>query len=177
MKRRKPVELIYFSQYVDILKMPSETAEEVRAKQFATGDFMSRLKTTADLCVFNAKKTTPASIKFLANEMLSMGENFMSQTLERHCIISATTKMKVIDINSILVVLRMLGFNSSQADRAELRTWLLNNRCFAEGPNFLEKHIIFIDSKRFVKAMKEYKNEEFSMNYYGNNASYKTLNS
>jgi len=59
----------------------------------------------------------------------------------------------------------MLGFHCTLADKAELRTWLLNNNCFTEGPNFLEKHIIFIDKELLINALKDYKIAHFSADY------------
>jgi hypothetical protein len=43
-----------------------------------------------------------------------------------------------------------------------MRTWLLNKGCFASGPSFLEKHVIFIDRAKLIEALKEYKRGHFT---------------
>ena len=82
------------------------------------------------------------------------------------------------DINSVVVVLRMLGFICSQIDRAELRTWLLNNNCFTQGPDFLEKHVIFIDKDLLIGKLKELKESSFgNENYMPNSTAISVANS
>ena len=58
----------------------------------------------------------------------------------------------------------MLGFICSKSDRAELRTWLLNNNCFTQGPDFLDKHVIFIDKETLINGLKAYKEKTFDPN-------------
>ena len=55
----------------------------------------------------------------------------------------------------------MLGYHASIADQAELRTWLLNEGCFAQGPDFLEKHVIFINRQKLIEALKKYKSGHY----------------
>ena len=69
---------------------------------------------------------------------------------------------QVLDLNSLVVVMRMLGYHCSLADQAEMRTWLLNQGCFASGPSFLEKHVIFIDRGKLIAALKEHKRSHYT---------------
>ena len=61
----------------------------------------------------------------------------------------------MIDINALIVLLRMLKFHCSYLDTYELRTWLFNHQCFAEGPNIQEKHVMLIYRDQLVRALKE----------------------
>ena len=104
------------------------------------------------------KTVVPAGMQFLANEMLADGESFISQQIDRQSIVSPVDKRSTaIDINALYVVLRMLGFHCSAADQGEMRTWLLEQECFASGPDFVEQHIIFIDRAKLLAALKKYK--------------------
>ena len=90
--------------------------------------------------------------------MLAVGESFISQQIDREAIVNPADKSTtVIDINSLYVVLRMLGFYCSPADQGEMRTWLLEEGCYASGPDFWEQHVIFIDRVKLIAALKKYK--------------------
>jgi hypothetical protein len=84
--------------------MPNRTADEVRLKNEALAKLQSKIQNRTG--TQEASKVVPISVKFLASEMQSMGISFFSQTIDRHCI----NKKPVLDINSLIVVLRMLGF-------------------------------------------------------------------
>ena len=59
----------------------------------------------------------PLCIKFLANEMIALGESFLTQTIDRQSVASTEDKSRqVLDLNSVVVVMRMLGYHCSLAD-------------------------------------------------------------
>ena len=74
--------------------------------------------------------------------MVSVGEKFIMQQFNRQAVQNTDDRERQdVDINAIVVILRMLGFQCSAADTSELRTWLLDNDCFAAGPDFIEQHV------------------------------------
>lgn len=72
----------------------------------------------------------------------------------------------MLDVNSIIVVLRRLGFICSHLDILELRTFLLNHSCFTTGPHFQEKHVIFVDANAFFLLLTRFKEMLFGEAQY-----------
>lgn len=109
--------------------MPTSTPDEITRKAHAEGEFKNKISKKH---VSMKSRSVPLCIKFLANEMVALGDAFLSQTIDRHSIVNHEDRTRqIIDLNSLTVVMRMLGYYTSLADQAELRTWLLNNGCFA----------------------------------------------
>lgn len=97
--------------------MPTGTPEEVRSKLSAQGEYNAKMA-NRKLNASNMKKSgyAPDSVKFLANEMIALGPQFVWDTLDQQCIKMQGTKIVTVDINSLIMVLRMLGFQTSTAE-------------------------------------------------------------
>ena len=67
------------------------------------------------------------------------------------------TKIVTVDINSLIMVLRMLGFQTSTAEQSELITWLANNQCIYRGPDAVDTHIILVDRDKLINALDNFK--------------------
>ena len=62
--------------------MPDETTEEVMQKQREQAILKKRIDDPCFDDIKLKKDFTPVGIKFLANEMLAVGENFLITTIE-----------------------------------------------------------------------------------------------
>ena len=67
------------------------------------------------------------------------------------------TGVVTIDINSVIMVLRMLGFQTSISEQSELTTWLANNNCIYRGPDAVDTHIILVDREKLLNALDNFK--------------------
>jgi hypothetical protein len=61
--------------------------------------------------------------------MVAVGEKFLIQAIEEQCIIHQDdpSGRLLFDMDSLIILMRMLGFISSSADRSEMKAWLMNN--------------------------------------------------
>jgi len=92
--------------------------------------------------------------------MVAVGERFIMQQIDRQAVVNPDDKTRQdVDINALVVILRMMGFYCSAADTSELRTWLLDNDCLSAGPDFIEQHMVFVDRARLINALKRYKKD------------------
>ena len=123
--------------------MPTGTPKQITAKAKAIAELDSKVsgrkkdfrplkKAEVEL----QKGYVPPPIGFLADEMLMVGENFVGTTIEGQCIrLSNESDRVVLDFDSFIIVLRMLGYECVGQDRLEMAAWLRNHDCFAHGPS------------------------------------------
>lgn len=152
-RNRRYTDLIYLQQHIDIQDMPDTTAEEIQAKQMEAAILQKRINDPCFDDIKLKKSYTPVGIKFLANEMLSVGEKFMIQTIEGQCITHQADGKIMFDLESLLILMRMLGFLSSQGDRAEMKAWFMNKGCVVKGPSY-SANAVYIDKEKMVEQIK-----------------------
>ena len=118
--------------------MPSETLEEVQAKQREQAILKKKIDDPCFDEVKLKKDFTPVGIKFLANEMMAVGESFLIQTIEGQCIthIGDQFGKVMFELDSLIILMRMLGFLSSSGDKAEMKAWFMNKNCIIKGPTY-----------------------------------------
>ena len=106
----------------------------------------------------------PSCIKYIANELVVLGEKFLVGQLNRHCNKrKSSADKKIIDINSLNIILLQLGYNMKPTDTTDLRTWIVNNDCFSnENQDIGEYHDnLDLDVGIFISMLKEYKAKEY----------------
>ena len=89
--------------------------------------------------------------------MIALGPQFVLDTLDLQCVRLKDTGVVTIDINSVIMVLRMLGFQTSISEQSELTTWLANNNCIYRGPDAVDTHIILVDREKLLNALDNFK--------------------
>lgn len=61
----------------------------------------------------------------------------------------------MLDINSFIIVCRMLGFHCSPFDWEDTIIWLQNNNMIAHGPDSMQTHILLIDRLKFIEGIEK----------------------
>ena len=59
----------------------------------------------------------------------------------------------IIEFKQIVYVLEHFRYVCTQHDQDELRFWILNHDLIAKTPEFYRKEVVFIDARKFVKAL------------------------
>jgi len=107
------------------------------------------------------------TIKFLANEMCALGEDFIASTITEQCVKEKDGEdgiaVVLFDIGSLIVICRMLGFECSLTDQGDLKAWLQSKDLTTRPPQQLQtlRRTVFIDKDRLIKELKAYKREHF----------------
>jgi hypothetical protein len=93
--------------------------------------------------------------------MLAVGENFLVQTIEGQCLthMGDSSGKVMYDLDSLIILMRMLGFLSSSGDKAEMRAWFMNNKCIVKGPSYQNKSTIFLDKDKMIQQLKYLKRD------------------
>lgn len=107
--------------------------------------------------------TAPRVVKFMANEMSLLGEQFLKHTLEKNSAIDdKDSKIKIlkylgvlIEFEALVESLKKFQYVCSKEDKNELRVWLYNNNLFAQTPKYYKVDTIFIDVEHFLSCMKQ----------------------
>ena len=58
--------------------MPVDTMDDISRKAYAEGEFTKKLKSREGSKQVSVSKFVPLCIKFLANEMIALGESFLT---------------------------------------------------------------------------------------------------
>ena len=104
--------------------------------------------------VVDPEERQPAPLRFLANELVLLGEDFIHKTLEKDSVLTEDERV-VIALDSLIGVLRKLKYLCSGEDITELRIWLFNHQLFAKTPKYFDYHTIFVDVDLLIKKIKE----------------------
>lgn len=88
MEFKSKTELLYYSQFLTLLEAPTDTPDQVESKAFAEGAFNLKLRGAAALLPPGVSRAhyVVNSIKYLVNEMMSVGEHFICQQIDNQCI-------------------------------------------------------------------------------------------
>jgi hypothetical protein len=58
------------------------------------------------------------------------------------------------ELDSLIILMRMLGFLSSSGDKAEMKAWFMNKKCIIKGPTYHNQSSVFIDKDRMIQQIK-----------------------
>lgn len=82
MRKKKKTDLAYISEYFEILDMPTDTPEQLKEHYNRLAEFEAKQQ----MDYGRAKKVTfvPEALRFLINNMVHLGDNFVERVLADH---------------------------------------------------------------------------------------------
>lgn len=130
--------------------MTINSADDLMRRSKEESNFFKAVRGTDESCI---AKIIPAPVRFLANEVSILGDQFVSQTIEKHSMVDENGKV-LIEFDSLIQSLQRFEYICSKEDRNELRTWLFNSGLFVSAPRYYDRHSIFISVDALLKALR-----------------------
>jgi len=103
----------------------------------------------------------PLSFKLLANEISKLGEQFIIRTIRDHCLkdeedkISCEIDQGIFEMDSLVTICRMLGYECVITDQLDLKTWLDYKDLTVRPPAQMQtlRSKVYIDTDGFIREL------------------------
>eukprot|EP00347_Sterkiella_histriomuscorum_P022899 403336739 len=148
---RPQKKLIFYSQYLDTKTMRITKTEDVIQKQESELNFHKALRGIEESAI---EKKQPLVVKFIANEISLLGEEFFQHTVEKNAVLDENDRA-LIEFDQLVLVIQKFQYICNSEDRGELRIWLYNNGLFAQTPKYFDPQTIYIDIKNLIQCLRD----------------------
>jgi len=111
----------------------------------------------------------PWCFKFLANQMVKLGEDFIVRTIKDQCVSDKEDKENaqfIFEMDALMEVCRKLGFETTYTDLEDTKTWMDYKEITIRPPGYMQKlrSKIFIDANALVRQLVDYKKINYKKN-------------